>query len=678
MSILPARKRRPVLSGPALLLCLAVVACGPAKPSYFTTEQAARGALVYKNHCAGCHQPDLRGGGFAVPLAGKGVLAQWEARKLTVDDLFYVVRATMPPGGFGSLTTEQQLDVVAYLLQQNGLQAGDRPLTSDATYLASLELTTGAPSSSAGRSKAPGYIPGPGGIQPRGSSPTPAELAAARTGGENWLYHTGDYAGNRYSALRQITAANVARLGIACRYTFSEQGGIETGPIVYRGTMYATTVHETVAIDAATCAQRWKHVWDAPAGDVWRNNRGVAVASGRVIRGTSDGYLVALDAETGALLWARKVADAAAGETITMAPLIWKDLVLVGPAGSENAIRGWVGAFSLEDGTPVWKFNLVPRSGEPGYDSWSHSSGFRMGGGAIWTPMSMDADAGIVFVAAGNPSPDYPAALRGGDNLYTNSVVALDARTGKLAWYKQLVPSDEHDWDLTQVSPVFSGTVAGHHRKLLATVGKDGLLRLLDRDTHTVLWETAVTTRENTDAPVTAKGTHACPGTFGGVEWNGPSYSPETRMLYTPAVDWCGTFFAADTVRYVPGANYLGGSYLADAKARGWLTAIDVASGKVAWRYASPKPMVGAVISTAGGLVMAGELTGDLVVLQAGTGKELARVATGEPIGGGVVTYMANDRQYVAVAMGRPSHWWSGADVGPPTIVVLSLRRRGS
>jgi alcohol dehydrogenase (cytochrome c) len=149
-------------------------------------------------------------------------------------------------------------------------------------------------------------------------------------------------------------------------------------------------------------------------------------------------------------------------------------------------------------------------------------------------------------------------------------------------------------------------------------------------------------------------------------------------MLYTPAVDWCGTFFAADTVRYVPGANYLGGSYLADAKARGWLTAIDVASGIVAWRYASPKPMVGAVISTAGGLVMAGELTGDLVVLQAGTGKELARVATGEPIGGGVVTYMANDRQYVAVAMGRPSHWWSGADVGPPTIVVLSLRRRGS
>ncbi|HKK07424.1 MAG TPA: c-type cytochrome, partial [Gemmatimonadota bacterium] len=242
MSILPARGRRPVPSGPALLLCLAVAACGPAEPSYFTTEQAGRGAVVYRDHCAACHQPDLRGGGFAVPLAGRGVLAGWEARKLTVDDLFYVVRATMPPGGFGSLTTEQQLDVVAYLLQQNGLRAGDRPLTSDATYLAGLELTTGAPPSSPDRSKAPGYIAGPDGTRPRGSSPTPAQLAAAGAGGENWLYHTGDYAGSRYSALRQITAGNVARLGIACRYAFDEQGGIQTGPIVDAGTMYVTTV----------------------------------------------------------------------------------------------------------------------------------------------------------------------------------------------------------------------------------------------------------------------------------------------------------------------------------------------------------------------------------------------------------------------------------------------------
>lgn len=453
---------------------------------------------------------------------------------------------------------------------------------------------------------------------------------------------------------------------------------METGPIVHAGIMYVTTLHQTAAIDAATCAERWTHVWDAPAGDVWPINRGVALSSGRVIRGTSDGYLIALDAETGAVLWARQVADAAAGETITMAPLIWEDLVLVGPAGNENAIRGWVGAFSLEDGKPVWRFDLVPRPGEPGYESWDHSTGFPMGGGATWTPMSMDVDAGIAFVAAANPSPDFPAASRGGDNLYTNSVVALDARTGELAWYEQLVPSDDHDWDLTQVSPVFSGSVLGHSRKLLATVGKDGMLRLLDRDTHDVLWERAVTTRENAEAPVTAVGTHACPGGLGGVEWNGPAYSPAVHMLYTPAVDWCGTFYAADTVRYVPGANYLGGTYMADAEPRGWLTAVDVESGEVAWQYASPGPMVGGVISTAGGLVMAGELTGDLIAFQASSGKELARIQAGAPIGGGVVTYMVDRQQYVAVATGRPSPFWASGDVGPPTIVVLTLGGQGS
>jgi len=672
MATLPARRtsRAPFCS--ALLLCLTLVACRSAEPSFYTEEQAEHGAVVYRDHCASCHQADLSGGGLVSRVGGEGVLADWEERGLTVDDLFYIVRANMPPGASRSLSTEQRLDVVAYLLQQNGLPAGDTPLRDEAAYLASLLITSGAPRPTAGRADAPEYLAGEGGTQPQGAAPTPAELAQARSAGGDWLYHTGEYGGSRYSSLRQITADNVAGLGVVCRYAMGEQSNFQTGPIVHAGTMYVTTVHQTAAIDAATCAERWKYVWDAPAGDVWPNNRGVALSSGRVIRATSDGYLVALDAETGDLLWARRVADAAAGETITMAPLIWEDLVLVGPAGNENSIKGWVGAFSVEDGTPVWRFDLVPRPGEPGYESWDQSTGFPTGGGATWTPMSMDVDAGTVFVAAGNPAPDFPAALRGGDNLYTNSVVALDARTGKLAWYEQLVPADDHDWDLTQVSPVFSASVLGQRRNLLATVGKEGMLRLLDRDTHERLWETAVTTRENADAPVTVEGTHACPGVLGGVEWNGPAYSPTTHMLYTPAVDWCGTYFAADTVRYVPGANYLGGTYMADAEVHGWLTAVDVESGEVAWRYASPRPMVGAVMSTAGGLVMAGELTGDLIAFEAATGKELARIPTGAPIGGGVVTYQVDDRQYVAVATGNPSGFWSQGDVGLPTIVVLA------
>lgn len=662
----------------ALVLCVALAACESTQPSFYTADQAARGAAVYESQCSSCHQPDLSGGGLVPALAGEGVLAGWGDSGLTVDDLFYIVRANMPPGASASLNPDQRLDVVAYLLQENGLQAGGAPLRAEADYLSGLALRAGNSDSSGVRGEAPPYIEGPGGTTPQGSAPTAIELAAKRTGDEDWLYHTGNYSGSRYSGLRQITTRNVGDLGVVCRYTMGEQSNMETGPIVHAGTIYVTTLHETAAIDATTCAERWTHIWDAPAGDVWGVNRGVAVSSGRVIRGTSDGYLVALDAETGILLWARQVADARTGETITMAPLIWEDLVLVGPAGNENAVQGWVGAFSVEDGTPLWKFDLVPGPGEPGYDSWDHSNGFPMGGGATWTPMSMDVDEGLVFVAAGNPSPDFPAALRGGDNLYTNSVVALDARTGQLVWHEQLVPSDDHDWDLTQVSPAFSGSAQGQNRKLLATVGKEGVLRLLDRDAHQILWETAVTTRENADAPVTVEGTHACPGVLGGVEWNGPAYNPATHMLYTPAVDWCGTFYAADTVRYVPGANYLGGTYMADADASGWLTAVDVETGEVAWRYASPRPMVGAVLSTAGGLVLAGEVTGDLIAFQADSGEELARIPTGAPIGGGVVTYGVDQRQYVAVATGMPSPFWASEDVGPPTIVVLALGGPGS
>jgi alcohol dehydrogenase (cytochrome c) len=242
-----------------------------------------------------------------------------------------------------------------------------------------------------------------------------------------------------------------------------------------------------------------------------------------------------------------------------------------------------------------------------------------------------------------------------------------------LQWYDQLVPADDHDWDLTQVSPLFRATVGGQERNLLGTVGKDGVLRLLDRDRNERLWETPVTTIENDEAPVVVEGTHACPGVLGGVEWNGPSYSEGTGMLYTPAVDWCGTFFAADTIRYVPGANYLGGTYLGDSTWQGWLTAVHAATGEVAWRYRSEGPMVGAVTSTAGGLVFTGELSGDFMAFDAETGDELARIPTGGPMGGGVVTYSVDGKQYVAAASGNPSPFWIDAEPGVPTLVVYTL-----
>jgi alcohol dehydrogenase (cytochrome c) len=646
--------------------------CSPGESSYegYTVAEAERGQVAYHRYCVNCHGDDLSGAGFSSALAGEETLASWGVQGWTADDLFYVIRANMPPGSSRLLSEQERLDLVAYLLQENGFPAGDTPLRAEADYLSSIALGDAAEGADF-FAAAEDFMEGEG--APSTERPTTEELLAAHLNDADWIYHTGDYTGRRSSGLTQIDRTNVGSLTRACSYPMGETTRFQTGPIIYSGTMFVTTVHETVALDARTCEEQWKHVWEAPAGDVWPNNRGVALSEGRVVRGTSDGYLVALDAQNGALLWARKVASALEGETITMAPMIFEDRILVGPAGSENAIKGWVGAFSVEDGSPLWRFNIVPKPGEPGYETWDHSNDFPVGGGATWTPMSLDAAAGVLFVAATNPAPDFPAAMRGGDNLYTNSVIALDVRSGELLWYDQLVPADDHDWDLTQVSPLFTATVAGQERNLIGTVGKDGVLRLLDRDRHERLWETPVTTIENIDEPVSVAGVHACPGVLGGVEWNGPSYSALAGMLYTPAVDWCGTFFAADTIRYVPGANYLGGTYMFDETSQGWLTAVDVATGDVAWRYRSEGPMVAAVTSTAGGLVFTGELSGDFLAFDATTGEELARIPTGGPIGGGVVTYAVEGKQYVAVASGNPSPFWVGDEPGVPTLIVYTL-----
>jgi alcohol dehydrogenase (cytochrome c) len=191
-----------------------------------------------------------------------------------------------------------------------------------------------------------------------------------------------------------------------------------------------------------------------------------------VYRGTSDGYLVALDASTGRMLWARRIADGAAGETLTMAPLVYDDRVLIGPAGSENAIKGWVGAFRAEDGVPLWRFNIVPGKDDPGYETWKADAKIPLGGGAVWTPIALDTARGQMFVATTNPAPDFPSEARGDKNLYTNTLLVLDIRTGKVLWYDQLVPEDDHDWDLTQVSPLITVRIDGQPRDLVITGGE--------------------------------------------------------------------------------------------------------------------------------------------------------------------------------------------------------------
>jgi alcohol dehydrogenase (cytochrome c) len=437
--------------------------------------------------------------------------------------------------------------------------------------------------------------------------------------------------------------------------------------------MYIATGWVTAAIDAATCRPRWRHEWRHTLGDI-PTYRGAAIKDGRLIRGTADGYLIALDADDGELLWSRKIADPNRGERINMPPLIYDDLIYVGPALSENAIRGWIGAFRLENGERVWRFNIVPEPGEPGFETWAQPERFPLGGGGVWTPLSVDVGRGLLHVAASNPAPDFPVAVRGGANLYTNSALALDLKTGKLVWHEQLVLGDDHDWGLTQASPLYSATIGGVKRDLMATAGKDGMLRVLDRETHQRVFETAVTTIENVDAPVTSEGTRACPGVLGGVQWNGAAYHPGANVLVVPAVDWCSTFATSDTIRFIAGDNYLGGTVRMDPNSQGWLTAVDASTGEVRWRYRSERPMVAAVTATAGGLIFAGELNGDLIALDAASGEVRFREKTAGPVGGGIVSYDVDGRQYIAVASGRPTRFWaSDSEAGVATITVFAL-----
>jgi alcohol dehydrogenase (cytochrome c) len=505
------------------------------------------------------------------------------------------------------------------------------------------------------------------------TGPTQAELDAASSNAADWLHTNHDYGGQRFVDAAMITRQNAHTLKPACHHDLGDVYPFPTNPIVHRGVMYLTTPSATVALDAVTCAVRWRHDHVLKAKANWPQNRGVAVKAGKVIRGTRDGYLLALDAETGRLLWERAAADSAKGETFTMPPVVFDDLVLIGPAGSEVPIRGWVGAFRVETGEPAWRFNTVPRPGEPGADTWVTSTTVT-GGGAVWTPFSLDPERGLVFVPVGNPAPDLYGDVRRGANLYTNSLVVLDARTGKLVWHFQASPHDTHDWDLTQVSPLFSAHVQGKRLRLVSVAGKDGLFRVLDRDTHEQVYETAVTRRENVEVPLTPEGVRVCPGPLGGVQWNGPAFSPRTNMLYVPSVDWCATYRKAEELRHIPGQLYMGGSSILELpdQSRGWLTAIDASTGAVRWRYESRRPMVAAVTVTSADLVFTGELSGNFLVLDARDGTVLGRHEVDGAMTGGIVTYQIDGKQYVAVTSGSSAYFWR-TPTRFATVTIFSL-----
>jgi alcohol dehydrogenase (cytochrome c) len=506
--------------------------------------------------------------------------------------------------------------------------------------------------------------------QARVPGPTHQQLIATRRPADSWLLADNDYAGTRYSTATQLTPLSVRRLRPVCHIELGSTPPFQANPIVHDSIVYVTTTHSTVAFRGDDCTQLWRHDRTPKDSLNYPQQRGVALKDGTIIRGTADGYLLALRATTGAVLWERQIADAKSGAAITMPLTPFRDMIIAGVAGGEFGARGWIGAFNIKTGDEIWRFHTVPQPGDSAAATWGTPN--ESAGGGVWTAVALDATRNELYVPVGSPTPPFNGAARPGANLYTSGMVVLDVRTGKRMWHRQQVPHDTRNWDLTHARPLYDARIRGRVRRVVAMVGKAGLLEVVDRATRQPIFATQLTASDTGGTPNERR---SCPGPFGGVSYNGPAYSPATNTLYVPTVEWCGTIRPDARATVTPRRYNWGGRFTMDPaeRARGWLVAVDAATGAVRWRYASRRPMLAAVTVTAGNVVFAGELTGDFIALDARTGEPLYRYALGAPLNGGIVTYTLGARQFVAVTSGTAGAFWE-APGGPSRVTVFAAR----
>ncbi|HME80682.1 MAG TPA: PQQ-binding-like beta-propeller repeat protein [Candidatus Eremiobacteraceae bacterium] len=496
-------------------------------------------------------------------------------------------------------------------------------------------------------------------------SPVGAPLSSSA----DWPTYNRTLTGERFSALSEITAKNVAGLKPLCHYATGEAGAFQAGIVIAAGVMYFTTPDNTYAVNAKTCELLWKNEYQ-PVGKVLTPvNRGVAYDGVNVYRGTPDAHFIAINAKTGKTIWDVKVANSSFGAFLSAAPIVWDGLAYIGLAGAEFGVRGKMFAFDTATGHVVWTFDPIPGPHDVGGNTWANAQEAATGGGSTWTSYTLDSSTGELFVPVGNPGPDFSGDYRPGANLFTDSLVVLDAKTGKLKWWYQLVPHDVFDYDLG--APAALVTTSGG-KNLAVVAGKNGYLYGIDRLTHKPLYKVAVTTIVNQSAAPTPQGTHVCPTWTGGVEWNGPAYDAANDQLLVNSDDWCGKYVLTPG-RYVAGRLFLGGAVIPDpfSSARGWLYAIDADTGKVNWRYHSGGPLVAAITPTAGGLVFTGDMTGQLLVFDAKSGALLFKYKTPGSLAGGVVTYTVDGKQLLAVTSGNVSR--TGWSNGASTIYVFGL-----
>lgn len=489
----------------------------------------------------------------------------------------------------------------------------------------------------------------------------------------NWLSYNGTADGQRYALPAQITPANAGQLAEHCRIQLNDTGAFHTGLVQLNGVLYLTTAQDTIALDATNCTQRWRHHYTPEQPEVFPVNRGVAYANGKLFRGTADGRLLAIDAASGKTVWQQQVGDPLQGEFFSAAPIVWQGLLIIGSAGSDWGVRGRIMAYDQINGREIWRFNTIPRGKEAGAETWTDRGTARYGGGGSWTHYSIDMSTGEVFVPVGNPAPDIIPGHRPGKNLYTDSMLVLDARTGALKWYHQIVSNDGHDLDLG-AAPMLYHDSKGHP---IAAIGsKNGHLYGVNRETRKRVYDTTIARIKNEGVAVTEAGLHVCPGALGGVEWNGPAFDAGNKAVVVGVVDWCSVLTAKPQKDYIPGQFMLGGSWKMDDESYGWVHSVDMDSGRIRWSYKADGPVVAGVTPTAGGVVFTGDMAGNFLALDSSNGKLLYKTPTGGAVAGGVISYALGGTQYVASTSGNVSRLTFGAS-GSPTLILYKLGGKG-
>ena len=487
----------------------------------------------------------------------------------------------------------------------------------------------------------------------------------------SWLTYSGDYQGHGYSALDQINTGNISGLKVAWIYQTGLTHHFETVPLVFDGIMYITEPPSNVtALDLRTGRPIWTYRRSLPKGITvccGQVNRGLAALDDQLFLGTVDAHLVALDMRTGRVRWDVEVANYREAYSITVAPLAVKDKVIVGIAGAEYGIRGFLDAYDAKTGNRAWRFWTVPGPGEPGNETWQGDS-WKTGGAPTWVTGAYDPESNLVYWGTGNPSPDFAGDDRKGDNLYSDSIVALDADTGKLKWYFQFTPHDVLDMDANQVPVLVDAEFRGRPRKLVLFANRNGFYYVLDRLTGEFLvgkqfarqnWAKGLDELGrpifNPAAVPSDEGALVYPDDDGTANWFSPSFSPETGLFYQNVREK-GAIQRRTSAHpaYEPGKLFMGARRLPVPGEEPWgaLRALDWRTGEMRWEFRVPTPPWCGVLATAGGLVFSGSMEGDFFALDAASGKLLWRLQTGGAIWANPISYMSESRQYVVIAAG--------------------------